>query len=163
MGQYWTYFRAKDAAKAKSLTPKGILKDKSADSVSLKAFDHEIRLGQMLAFATSTDWTEDAVQTSFIWPPTPKPETIEDWERLPDNSPWHSTDYFLEEFAQDFRDRLAAIDSVQFQRLLKEWTPNQNFEGFDIDDLRACFRDIVALARRARAANEKLFVCTPNG
>jgi hypothetical protein len=163
MGQYWDYFRAKDAAKARSIAPKGRLKDKKADFVSLKAFDHKIQLGLMLTFATNATWTPDAVQTRFVWPSGSKPETFEDWEQLPDNSPWHSSDYFLEEFAQEFRDSLASLGEPHFQRLEQDWAPDENFDGYDLDEVRAYLRDLVNLAKRARGANEQLFVCVPNG
>jgi hypothetical protein len=163
MSQYFDYFRARDAATANSIAAKDVLRSRNVDSLSLKGFDADVRLGLMLAFATNSPRTVDTVRMTYVWPTGPEPKTIEDLDRLPDNSPWHVSDYFLQQFAQETRDGLASLEESHFERLERDWKPDENFDQYDPDEWRSDFRSIADLAKRARAANDQLFVCSHNG
>ncbi len=95
MDMHYDYFRARNAAAAASIAKKGIWKIKDLDVVSLKSFDAHVMLGKMLAFGTNTYWTVDTVRSTMVWPPEPAPKTPEDYDLLPENSPWFSTEYFF--------------------------------------------------------------------
>jgi hypothetical protein len=162
---YYDYFRARDAAAAASIAEEGIGKRRDVDVVSLKSFDSHVKLGKMLAFATNANWTVDTVRSTMIWPPEPGPKTPEDFDLLPEDSPWFVSDYFLEEFAQEFRDALASLSEAQLRRLETDWKPTEEFEAdrYDATEALSCFRSLVDLAKRAKAANDKLFLINPAG
>ena len=165
MGMYYDYFHARDAAAAASIAAEGIWKRKDVDVVSLKSFDAQVKLGKMLAFATNTTWTVDTFRSTMVWPPEPAPKTPEDFDLLPEDSPWFLSEYFLEEFAQEFRDALASISETQLLRLETDWKPTEEFEAdrYDTTGALSCFRSLLDLAKRAKAANHKFFLINPAG
>jgi hypothetical protein len=164
MGMYYDYFRARDGKAAQAIIAAGwIGETEGVDFLTLKNFDAHVRIGLLLAFAQGTEWTVDTVQSTSVWPPEPAPRTPEDFHRLPDDSPWFTSDYHLDEFAEEFRDALASIGDLPFQRLEKEWTPTQEFDPYPRDEWLSDFRSVVDLAKRAQAANDKLFVRSPTG
>jgi len=159
---YFDYFRAQDPASAASIAADGIWKRKEVDFLSLKSFEPQVNLGQMLAFALNTPWTVDFVDSKYVWPPEPAP-TLEDFNQLPDDSPWFLSDYFLKQFSSEFRDALASLSEPHFLRLEKEWQPPVEFDGWDIDLCRTDFKGLVDLAKRAQSAKDSFFVIMPQG
>ena len=162
MGIYYDYFRARDAKRAKAIAAAGYPGDaKGVDHLSLKAMDAEVRIGLLLAFAQGVEWTVDTVQSTSVWPPEPRPRTPDDFDLLPDNSPWFTSDYQLDEFAPQFRDALASLSEPQLRRLETDWSPSKEFDEYDLDLVRSGFRNLVDLARRAHAVGDKLYVINP--
>jgi len=159
LGIYFDYFRAQNSDAAMNMAaPDGRTKTAYVDVVSLKRVD-PLKIAKVIAFLRDVPWTLDTVQTTFIWPPaSTKPDTPEDFENLPEDSPWFE-DSFLEEFEPTFRDELASFGDAQF-RCLAEWTPSEEWrsDGFDIELVTSCVKEIVELAKRACTGNEKLFV-----
>ena len=159
MGQYFDYFRACDDEKAKAIAGAGYIgKTKDIDFISLKGMDAHVRIAMLLAFVQGTHWTVDTVQTTSVWPPEPVPKTPDDFDRLPEDSPWFTSEYQLDEFALAFRDALALLAEPQFRRLETDWTPSEEFDDYDLDAVRSDFRNLAELAKRAQSAGEKLFL-----
>jgi len=162
VGQYFDYFRARDAKEAKAIADAGYIGEtKGVDFLSLKGMDAYVRISSLLAFAQGVEWTVDIAKTTSVWPPEPAPRSPEDFDQLPDDSAWHDYEYQLDEFAGEFRDALAALTEAQFQRLETDWIPGEDFEYYDLDGVRSDFRGLVELARRAQSAGDKLFVINP--
>jgi len=162
MGLYYDYFRARDAKRAKAIADAGYIgKTKDVDLLSLRGMDAEVRIGSLLAFALGAEWTVNTVQSTAVWPPEPRPRTPDDFDRLPENSPWFTSDYQLDEFAPEFRDALATLSEPQLRRLETDWTPTAAFDDYDLDLVRSDFRALVDLARRAHSVGDKLFLISP--
>lgn len=162
MGQYFDYFRTRDAKEAKAIADVGYIGEaKGVDFLSFKGMDAYVRIGMLLAAAQGVEWGLDIVKTTSVWPPEPAPRSPEDFDHLPDDSPWLDYEYQLDEFASEFRDALAALTEAHFQRLETDWIPGEDFEYYDLDGVRSDFRSLVELARRAQSAGDKLFVKNP--
>jgi hypothetical protein len=165
LGQYFDYFCARDAKTAKAIAAKGSLaRSKDVDGFSMKGIDPEVRVAELIAFIRGVEWTPETIRLTSVWPPeSTKPKTPDDFDRLPEDSPWWTSEYHLDEFDLECRDELASMGDLQLRRLSEEWAPTENFEDYDPDGVRSDFERLVNLAKRAQAANERLFVISPAG
>ncbi|MFF0329638.1 hypothetical protein ACFYTU_53615 [Nonomuraea angiospora] len=71
----------------------------SFDAVEAKGIDPVVILGQLIALARETPYGRDLVRTATVYPPPEgAPATVEEWEALPEDSPYKEGP-MIEEFA----------------------------------------------------------------
>lgn len=153
MGVLYDYFRAADDATVEKLmevTDGGPLLDrrdgrKVTDGIGTRNIDPAVVLGQLLAFARDVPWAVGLVAMTIVWPDGPQAAPDDPWvARLDDAT----------------RDGLADITDDQLPSLADEWGQIAELSyGADLppDAMLPLLTDLVALARRAQAANEALY------
>jgi hypothetical protein len=162
MGNIYDYFRAADATAALRAMdrPGGPLFPQPAfDGVPNKRVDPHVVLGMLLAFVRGDIWRVDTVQSVYVWPPAEtEPANGADWQNLPKDSPWFTTEQWLLELGAQVRDDLAAVDDARLPNLAAQWARIEEFDGrMPVEDALSLIRDLVGLARRARASGDQLY------
>jgi hypothetical protein len=147
MGVLYDYFRAADdvTAYAAADRPGGPLAtDRSGapafDGVAAQGIDPVVTLGQLVAFVRGVSWSPDLVVAEQI-----ARSPVEAW---------------VERLAQPVRDWLAGVADDALPEIVLKWSQVEDFPSDgDLDErqLHALVTDLVALARRARAAGEQLY------
>ncbi|MFC7330738.1 hypothetical protein [Marinactinospora rubrisoli] len=157
MGALYGYYRAADAQAAVRVAdePGGpTVANSSWDAVDGKGIDPAVVLGRLVALVRDTPWHTGLVDGTVVWPAGGYPA---DWERVPENSPW-VTGPWIEELGPAARDTLAGIDNARIADLAARWARIEEFDRqAEPFALQSFLERLVLLARRARAAGEKLY------
>ncbi|MFI7224404.1 hypothetical protein ACIBO5_14375 [Nonomuraea angiospora] len=95
MGVFYDYYRAanRQAAVEKPHYPRAVEKPMPGiptfDAVEAKWIDPYVVLGQLIALVREIPFSPELVQTITVYPPPEgSPATIEEWEALPEDSPY---------------------------------------------------------------------------
>lgn len=150
MGLLTDYFRAadQDAARvlgsregAGPLTPvPGAAPGATAvDGVEAKGIEPVVVLGSLISAITGEDHDEDP---TLVWP---------------DEEAAGSADAWVVELPSSSRDALASLDDALAPAVAARWATAEELAGATGDDLHPFVADLVALARRAAAADEQLY------
>ncbi|MGA5818418.1 hypothetical protein ACPC54_11225 [Kitasatospora sp. NPDC094028] len=153
MGVLTDYFRAPDAAavvRELELTEGG---RPVFDGVEAKGIDPGVVLGRLVAALRQEPWRVDLVADQPIWPTTPPPGPD---SRPDDDDPW-STGPWVTELDAATRDTLAAATGPRLAAAVEEWARAEELYGAHPSDLLPLAQEFTALARRARAAGERLY------
>ncbi|GAA4603440.1 hypothetical protein GCM10023195_11380 [Actinoallomurus liliacearum] len=165
VGVLYDYFRAPDAGTAFRLldegdgTPSGpATVHTDIDALDAKGIDPDVILGQLIAFMGNVPWSVDLVKTVGVWPPEEsKPASLEEYDRLPEDSPWNSGPWLVE-LDDRLRDTLADVDDLALPSIADQWAHIEEFRGhMDVVAARDIIEGFVALARRARRADHRLY------
>ncbi|MEU4120165.1 hypothetical protein AB0F71_37395 [Kitasatospora sp. NPDC028055] len=157
MGVLTDYFRAPDAeAVVRALdAADGSLAAVRADFdvVEAKRIDPGVVLAQLVAAIRAEPWRVDLVEDTPIWPTTPRPGP--DGPRGEDD-PW-ATGPWAFELDDATRDTLAELPDERIPEAVRQWAEAEEWGGVDPADLAPLAGELIALARRARAAGERLY------
>ncbi|GAA2103313.1 hypothetical protein [Actinomadura alba] len=165
MGVLFDYFRASDGQVALQLLDEGdgiphgpTTVDTDIDALDAKGIDSTVILGKLLALILNVPWSVDLVATVMVWPPEEtKPASVEEADRLPEDSPW-TTGPWLEELNDRVRDAFANVDDYALPSIADQWARIEEFDGhMDATLALDIVEAFVALARRAQQANERLY------
>ncbi|MFD0686187.1 hypothetical protein [Actinomadura fibrosa] len=128
------------------------------DALDAKGIDPHVILGQLVGFVLGVPWSVDLIESGLVWPPEEtKPRTLDEAERLPEDSPWQ-TGPWLEEFGDRVRDALAGADDAALPSVAEDWTRIEEFDGtMDAAFALEITKEFVGLARRARQAGDRLY------
>jgi len=165
MGVHFDYFRAPDAKTAMQAIdrPGGPLyPEPDFDGVETKGIDPRVILGQLVALIRGVPYELDMVRTMSMWPPREgAPKTLEEYNALPDDSPWKEDGGpLLEELDLQTRDTLASVDDGQAPALAAQWVRIEEFRNcVDAEDMRSLIQELVGLARRASNSGDQLYCC----
>jgi hypothetical protein len=131
------------------------------DGVEAKRIDPCVVLGQLVAFIRGVPWHVNLVRTVLVWPPPEtKPATEEQYNALPEDSPWKEGPW-LQELQREVRDTLATVDDARLPGLATQWARIEEFHHtMSTDDALSLIKDLVGLAGRARAAGDRLYCWT---
>ncbi|MBB5774027.1 hypothetical protein [Nonomuraea jabiensis] len=136
MGVFYDYYRAADrqAAAEKPDSPRAVEEPMagvpSFDAVDAKGIDPNVILGQLIAVVKEIPYSLDLIQTITVYPPPEAaPATIEEWEALPDDSPYKEGPG-IEELSVDVRDTLAGIPDSRLGELTERWEQIEEFADF---------------------------------
>ncbi|MFE4977021.1 hypothetical protein ACFRAR_33565 [Kitasatospora sp. NPDC056651] len=159
MGVLTDYFRAADAATVVraleptegGLPPLGT--DGSFDGVEAKGVDPDVMLGQLLAAALGEPWRVGLVAETAVWPTTPEPGPAGPED---EDDPW-ATGPWVTELGDAARDALAGVPDERIPEVVGQWAEAEEWDGADPADLLPLAEELIALARRARAAGERLY------
>ncbi|MFF4379120.1 hypothetical protein [Kitasatospora sp. NPDC001547] len=169
MGVLTDYFRAPDAAtvvRALELGegvlppfdgPSGGSSDEASegaiDGVQAKGVDPDVMLGQLVAAVLGEPWRAGLVSETAVWPTTPQPGPSGPWDG---DDPW-ATGPWVTELGAAARDALAAVPDERVPEAVARWAEAEEWYGADPSDLLPLAEELIALARRARAAGERLY------
>ncbi|MGW2372790.1 hypothetical protein [Kitasatospora sp. NPDC001683] len=161
MGVLTDYFRAPDAAAVVraleltegSLPAFGEVSDEAFDGVMAKHVDPCVVLGQLVAAIRAEPWRVDLVAQTPVWPTTPQPGPDGPWD---EDEPW-STGPWVTELGDATRDALAEVGDDRIPAAVARWAEAEEWHGADPADLLPLAEGLIALARRARAAGERLY------
>ncbi|MFD8784666.1 hypothetical protein [Kitasatospora sp. NPDC059599] len=171
MGVLTDYFRAPDAAavvRALQLTGggrpdfddgtgsgsgAGSGSGSGFDGVAAKRVDPAIVLGRLVAAVRREEWQPDTVAESPVWPTTPQPGP---GGPVGEDDPWASGPW-VTELGDAVRDTLAGVPDERVPEVVGQWALAQEWNGADPSDLLPLAEELIGLARRARAAGERLY------
>ncbi|GLY83786.1 hypothetical protein [Actinoallomurus iriomotensis] len=165
MGVLFDYFRAPDGETALRLLDQGdgvphgpTTVGGGVDALDGKGIEPQVILGRLVGLILDVPWSLDLVETVEVWPPEEtRPKSVEDWERLPEDSPWH-TGPSLDELSDRIRDAFADADDHALPAIADQWTRIEEFGGHvDATSALRFVESLVALARRARRADDHLY------
>ncbi|MGF1427906.1 hypothetical protein [Kitasatospora sp. LaBMicrA B282] len=159
MGVLVDYFRAADAAavvRALEASAGGsplTETPRAFDGVEAKNLEPVVILGQLIAAIRQIHWRVDLVQETSVWPTSPKPgpDGLED-----EDDPW-ATGPWAAELHPLVRDTLAAVRDVDLPAVVARWAQAAELRGAGAAELLPVATELVALARRAREADEQLY------
>jgi hypothetical protein len=162
MGVEFDYFRAPDAQTAKQAIDRlggPLLPEPAFDGVEAKWIEPRVILGKLVALIRGVPYELDMVRTIGVWPPPESaPKTEEEYEALPDDSPWKDDGPLLEELDLQTRDTLASVNDGQVPALAAQWVQIEEFRNAaDPEYMRSLIQELVGLARRARDGGDKLY------
>jgi len=164
VGVLFDYFRAPDREAALRLLDQGdgvpcgpATFGASVDALDAKGIDPDVILGKLVGLILAVPWSVDLVETVGVWPPEGRPRSLEEMDRLPEESSWN-TGPWVEELGNRIRDAFAEVDDYALPSVADEWARIEEFGGrtdaaFALDFIEK----FVALARRARQANDRLY------
>jgi hypothetical protein len=148
MGVLYDYFRASDRATAATVAdrPGGPLATDGSgaaafDGVAARGIDPVVTLGQLVAFVRGVSWTPELVGAAEI-------------------SRSSASEAWVERLGEPVRDWLAGVADDALPEIVVKWSQIEEFVPADEPDdaeLFALVTDLVALARRARAAGDQLY------
>jgi hypothetical protein len=155
------YFRAADAEAAVRMIgqPAGLFGAAAwLDGVAAGQIDSEIMLGQLLAFIRGVAWKPGLVGFRCVWPPpATEPRGEEEFDNLPEDSPWKSGPWLFE-LDWQVGETLASLDAAMMPVLAARWARIDEFYGHMApDDALSLIRVFAALAKRARNAGDRLY------
>ncbi|MEO3795817.1 hypothetical protein ABGB14_36895 [Nonomuraea sp. B10E15] len=165
MGVVYDYYRAADrqAAAEKPDSPRAVEKPMagvpSFDAVDAKGIDPIVILGKFIALARETPYSLGLVQTITVYPPPEgAPATVEEWEALPDDSPYKEG-AGIEELSVDVRDTLAGISDSRLGQLAEGWAQIEEFADFPPDEgfLLEVLTELRGLAQRAQKEDQMIY------
>lgn len=169
-GGEYVYFRAPDAAAATPAVnrPSGPLDadpGRLFDGVEARGIEPFRTLGELVALARGTPWDLETTPFVFVWPPAAdEPTSLEEYENLPENSPWKTSPAILQELGTPVRDTLATITDADLPDLAARWAHSEQLSQYGDstpDAILPLLTDLVELARRARDTDEMLYVWSP--
>lgn len=162
MGVLTDYFRAADAAVVRRvleaadggspLTGPQV----AFDGVEAKGLDPVVVLGQLVAAVRQVPWAVDLVGETPVWPTTPPPGPDGPGD---EDDPW-MTGPWVGELDIDTRDTLAAVPDADVPAVAARWAQAEELHGASAESLCPVVGELVGLARRARAADERLYCWT---
>ncbi|MEU9833691.1 hypothetical protein AB0D67_19400 [Streptosporangium sp. NPDC048047] len=166
MGVFYEYYRAADRAAA-TVQPEHSREIADAsrgvpefDVVVTKWIDPDVILGQLVAFAGQVDYSLGLVETVVLYPPPEAaPRSDEEWDALPEDSPYLEGTC-ITELPAKARDMLAGVDDARLPMLAEQWAGIEEFSRFTDDDdgyMLSLTKDLVGLARRARDDDQLLY------
>jgi hypothetical protein len=145
MGVLYDYFRAPGDEEAAAVAdrPGGPLTSNGAalDGVAARGIDPVVTLGQLLAFIRGVTWNPELVEAD----PLARSTRSEAW---------------VERLGEPVRDWLAGAADDALPEIVVKWSQVEDLslaDGTDEAQLLALVIDLVALARRARAADQLLY------
>lgn len=161
MGVVFDYFRASDAKTAKQAIDRQggpLFPEPAFDGVETKGIDPQVILGSLVAFIRGAPYELEMVRTVGVWPPPESaPKTEEEYEALPDDSPWKDGP-LLEELDLQTRDTLASVNDGQVADLAAQWVQIEEFHNAaDPEEMQLLIEELVGLARRARNSGDLLY------
>jgi hypothetical protein len=166
MGICYEYYRAEDRETA-LVDPERSRMDVMSSS-GLPGFDvvetkwicPEVVLGQLVAFIAEVDFSLELVQTADLYPPPEgRPKSGEEWDALPDDSPYREGPG-IDELPVYARDVLAGMDDSRLPAIARRWGTIEGFSRFTADDgtyLLSLTEELVGLARRAKDSGQMLY------
>jgi hypothetical protein len=146
MGVLYDYFRATaESALDAADRPGGPLATDGSgaafDGVAARGIDPVVTLGQLVAFIRGVTWTPELVDAAEV-------------ARSRVSGTW------IELLGEQVRDWLADADDDALPEIVVKWSQLEEFapaDDADEGELLALVADLVALARRARAAGQGLY------
>ncbi|MBG0827009.1 hypothetical protein HS041_04430 [Planomonospora sp. ID67723] len=166
MGLFFEYYRAADreAALVRPEASRAIEEPHGVsgfDVVEAKWIDTWGTLNKLVAIIADADLSTKLVTTVALYPsyPSPAPQSDEEWDALPDDSPYLSS-VGIEELSVNVRDLLAGADDARLPMLVERWAKIEEFSAFssvDMEYLRSVAEDLVGLSRRAREHGQQLY------
>ncbi|MFD8701204.1 hypothetical protein ACFV1W_01095 [Kitasatospora sp. NPDC059648] len=161
MGVLTDYFRAPGAAavvRALELTEGsrpgfGEVSDGAFDGVMAKGVDPAVLLGQFVAAIRAEPWRADLVGQKPVWPTTAPPGRDGPWD---EDDPWASGPWVVE-LDDAARDALAEARDDRIPAAVARWAEAEEWGGADPAQLLPLAEGLIALARRARTAGERLY------
>ncbi|MFD1935608.1 MULTISPECIES: hypothetical protein [Nonomuraea] len=126
------------------------------DAVDAKGIDPRVILGHLIALIRDVPYDLDLIETISLYPPPEGgPQSLEEWEALPEDSPYKEGPC-IEELPTDVRDTLAGVPDGRLADLVERW--EQEFfappDGGYLTTLIAELRD---LAQRAQAEDQTIY------
>ncbi|MFI7133932.1 hypothetical protein ACIBQ1_50220 [Nonomuraea sp. NPDC050153] len=131
----------------------------SFDGVDAKFIDPGVILGQLIGFIRGVPWSVDLVEMEEIYPPPEgAPTTEEEWNVLPEDSPYLDGPG-IEELSASVRDTLADVDDERLPELARQWAEIEEFGTWNTDNgyLLSLIEAFVGLARRAKEEDQLLY------
>lgn len=168
MSVFCEYYRAADRAAAMVQPDRSRVIDDPEygvagfDAVETKGIDPQVILGQLVAFIGDVDFSFDLVDAVPLYPsyPDPAPQTDEEWDALPEDSPYLGG-AAIYELPVNARDILAGADDSSLPAVAERWTKIEEFSFHSSDDDReymlSLVKDLVGLARRAKECDQLLY------
>jgi hypothetical protein len=160
MGVFYDYYRAanRQAAVEKPDYPRTVERPlpgiPAFDAVETKWLTPWDSLPQLIALIRNVPYTDDLVQTVDLYPPPEgAPKTDEEWDALPEDSPY-LVGPGIEELPADVRDTLADVPDERLIQLGEQWAAEDGSDPWPLSRLIAELRD---LARRARSEDQLLY------
>jgi hypothetical protein len=154
MGMLYDYFRAADVPAVIRLMERSdcgpVAVSGTAqlvDAVDAKGIDPHVVLGKLVSFILNVPWAVDLVETRLVWPAGSDADA--DYE-----GPWTVA------IGDRARDALAGIPDAEVPELAARWVRIEELSGFgelSPDALVSVLTVLIALARRASAADEHLY------
>ncbi|WP_214415756.1 hypothetical protein [Sphaerisporangium fuscum] len=161
MGVFYDYYRADDreAALAHPESPREVAVP-GFDVVVTKWIDPHVVLARLVAFVADVEFSPGLVDTAILYPPPEgAPRSDEEWDALPEGSPYLEGPC-IGELTVDVRDVLAGADDERLPLIAERWSKIEEFSSFGPDDegyTPALVKDLVGLARRAKANGQMLY------
>jgi hypothetical protein len=168
LGHRFVYFRTTDTEDAKRVLeyPDGPHGTVGFDVVDAPGIDAFATLGELVALIGGTRWGIGSVPYVSVWPPVAdEPESIEEFNALPADSPWRSSPHSLQELGVAVRDTLAALEDDRLTDIAVDWARTPSLAQYSDSTptaIGALVADLVALARRARDADSWLYCWFPS-
>jgi hypothetical protein len=148
--------------RAKELPTGPLGPDGDFDGIEAKSVDPYVVLGQLIAFIRRVPaWAPNLVQAIDVSPdPATKPVSAEEYEGLPEDSPW-KTGRWLLELNGSVRDALARVDDARVPELATQWAKIEEFAGaMTAEEAQSLLDALVGLARRTRDSRNRLYCWT---
>ena len=116
------------------------------------------RAGTAGGFIRGVPWDVGLVRSVLVWPPPEtKPATKEQYNTLPEGSPWKEGPW-LQELDCEVRDTLATVDDARLPASPPSGPGSRNsINTMTTEVALSLIRDLVGLARRARDAGDRLY------
>jgi hypothetical protein len=123
------------------------------EGMPAKRIDPDLVLGELVAAVRQVPWDVDLVGEAPVWPTTPVPGP----DDVPDeDDPW-TTGPWVVELDDEVRDVLAGVPEVELSAVVARWVRAEELHAWSADDMRPIAEELIGLARRARAAGERLY------
>ncbi|WP_225847762.1 hypothetical protein [Streptomyces sp. HPF1205] len=153
----YDYYRAanRDDAHALAVLPGGPIggQDAGADVLALKNLDPRVVMGRLLAIILDVEWSPRLYESQYIVPAGPQPQGPD----IPEDSPWLEGPW-AEDLGVFFRDAFADVDDARLPEICERWLTIEEFrDGYSAEWAREVAEEFVALARRARDADQSLY------
>ncbi|GAA0826560.1 hypothetical protein ACFQVD_28030 [Streptosporangium amethystogenes subsp. fukuiense] len=166
MGVFYEYYRAADreTAVVQPEHPR-VIADPSRgtpefDVVETKWIDPHVILGQLVAFIGDVDFSVGLVDTVALYPPPEgAPQSDEEWDALPEDSPYLDGPG-IAELPVNARDILAGADDSHLPAVAERWAKIEEFSHFtsvDVGYMLSLVEELVGLARRAKKDDQMLY------
>ncbi|MFF3437934.1 hypothetical protein [Streptosporangium sp. NPDC002721] len=134
MSVFCEYYRAVDRAAATVQPDRSRVIDDPEygvagfDAVETKWVDPRVILGQLVAFVGGVDFFLGLVDTVPLYPsyPDPAPQTDEEWDALPEDSPYLGG-AAIDELPVNARDILAGADDSSLPAVAERWAKIEEF------------------------------------
>ncbi|WP_406319631.1 hypothetical protein OHA77_20055 [Streptosporangium sp. NBC_01639] len=131
------------------------------DAVDAKGIDPGVGLGKLVGLIRGVPWSVDLTQSVSVYPPPEgAPQSEEEWESLPEDSPYLEGPG-IEELPAAVRDTLADIDDARLPEIAGRWAEIEEFTTYgsvDSEYLLTVAEELVGLARSAKD-NDQLLYC----
>lgn len=130
--------------------------DGAFDGVEAKRLDPGVVLAELVAAIRDEPWQVDLVVETPVWPTTPEPGPHRPDGPADEDDPW-TTGPWVTELDDATRDTLALVPDERVPEAAARWAQAEESGDADPCDLLLVARELIGLARRARAAGERLY------